>query len=90
MDTNNVHIRVQQRNRSKCITTISGMSRELDIDKIARFLKVKLNTHGTVKEVAELNNEKIIQLAGDHRVSIRDFFIESEIYNSDQIVIHGG
>jgi translation initiation factor SUI1 len=90
MDTNNVHIRVQQRNRSKCITTISGMSRELDIDKIARFLKVRLNTHGAVKEVAELNNEKIIQLAGDHRVSIRDFFIESEIYNSDQIVIHGG
>ena len=90
MDTNNVHIRVQQRNRSKCITIISGMSKELDIDKITRFLKVKLNTHGAVKEVVELKNEKIIQLAGDHRLSVRDFFIESEIYTSDQIVIHGG
>jgi translation initiation factor 1 len=86
---NMVHIRVQQRNGKKCITTVVGLAYDLDIKKITKFLKSKFKTSGNVKKNAE-NNNKIIQLSGDQRASIRDFLIEEEICDSEQIILHGG
>ena len=34
-----VHIRVQQRNGRKCITTVQGLNQELDLKKILKTLK---------------------------------------------------
>ena len=36
-----VHIRIQQRNRRKCILTVSGLEKELDLKKILKYLKKK-------------------------------------------------
>ena len=59
------------------------------IKKITKFLKSKFKTSGNVKNNEE-NNNKIIQLSGDQRASIRDFLIEEEICDADQIILHGG
>jgi translation initiation factor 1 len=86
---NIVHIRIQQRNGKKCITTVVGLAYDLDIKKITKFLKSKFKTSGNVKNNEE-NNNKIIQLSGDQRASIRDFLIEEEICDAEQIILHGG
>ena len=38
-DANLIHIRVQQRNGRKCITTIQGLADELDIKRICKAFK---------------------------------------------------
>ena len=77
---------MQQRNGKKCITTVVGLPNDLNINKITKFLKSKFKTSGSVKDIDDDN--KVIQLSGDQRVSIRDFLIEEEICKPDQIMIH--
>jgi translation initiation factor 1 len=83
---NKIHIRLQQRNGKKCITTVVGLSYDLNINKITKFLKSKFKTSGSVKVIDDDN--KAIQLSGDQRVRIRDFLIEEEICKPEQIMIH--
>ncbi len=42
-----VHIRIQQRNGRKTLTTIQGISQDYDLKKIAKECK-KVNHHGLV------------------------------------------
>ena len=35
----NVHIRVQQRNGRKCVTTVQGLADDLDLKKIVKYVK---------------------------------------------------
>lgn len=41
-----------------------------------------------------MNNDEelgeIIQLSGDQRTNVREFFVDQEVCHDDQIVIHGG
>lgn len=83
-----MHIRVQQRNGRKCITTIQGLADDLDTSKIARALKKTYQCNGSVTQDPELG--EIIQLSGDQRTNVRKFFVEQEVCYEDQIVIHGG
>mmetsp|Transcript_21691 Transcript_21691/g.31565 ORF Transcript_21691/g.31565 Transcript_21691/m.31565 type:complete len:107 (-) Transcript_21691:143-463(-) len=83
-----IHVRVQQRNGRKCITTIQGLPDDLDLKKITRALKKTFQCNGTVNNDAELG--EIIQLSGDQRTNVREFFVDQEICHDDQIVIHGG
>mmetsp|Transcript_1100 Transcript_1100/g.1108 ORF Transcript_1100/g.1108 Transcript_1100/m.1108 type:complete len:107 (+) Transcript_1100:68-388(+) len=83
-----IHVRVQQRNGRKCITTIQGLPDDLDLKKIARALKKTFQCNGTVNEDEELG--EIIQLSGDQRTNVREFFVDQEVCHDDQIVIHGG
>ncbi len=83
-----MHIRVQQRNGRKCITTIQGLADDLDIQKITRALKRTFQCNGSV-----LNDEEqgeVIQLSGDQRNNVREFFVDQEVCHEDEIVIHGG
>ena len=84
----NIHIRVQQRNGRKCITTIQGLADDLDAKRIARALKKTFQCNGNVKNEGDLG--EVIQLSGDQRANVRDFFIDQEICHDDQIVLHGG
>ena len=45
-----VHIRVQQRNGKKCITTVSGIAEDLNVKKITKYLKNKFNTSGSINK----------------------------------------
>eukprot|EP01041_Mallomonas_annulata_P012630 gene12630-26599_t len=87
-DNSKIHVRVQQRNGRKCITTIQGLADDLDVKKITRALKKTFQCNGTVNNDVELG--EIVQLSGDQRTNVRDFFIDQEICHEDQIVIHGG
>ena len=87
-DNSKIHIRVQQRNGRKCITTVQGLADDLDIKKIAKALKKTFQCNGCVNQDPELG--EILQLSGDQRTNIRDFFVDQDVCFDDQIVIHGG
>jgi translation initiation factor 1 len=79
---------VQQRNGRKCITTVQGLADDLDILKIAKALKKTFKCNGAILNDPELG--EILQLSGDQRTNIREFFVDQEVCHEDQIVIHGG
>ena len=60
--------------RRKCITTIQGLPDDLDLKKIAKALKKTFQCNGTVNEDEELG--EIIQLSGDQRTNVREFFVD--------------
>lgn len=86
-DTKKIHVRVQQRNGRKSITTVEGLASDLDVKKIARALKKTFQCNGNV---SDSEYGEILQLSGDQRTNVRTFFIEQEVCHEDQIVIHGG
>mmetsp|Transcript_8060 Transcript_8060/g.13413 ORF Transcript_8060/g.13413 Transcript_8060/m.13413 type:complete len:107 (-) Transcript_8060:2106-2426(-) len=87
-DTSKIHIRMQQRNGRKCITTVQGLADDLDVVKIAKAMKKTFKCNGNVTIDPELG--EILQLQGDHRTNVRQFFVDQEVCHEDQIVIHGG
>jgi translation initiation factor 1 len=87
-DNTKIHIRVQQRNGRKCITTVQGLASDLDFKKIARALKKTFKCNGSVTIDEELG--EILQLSGDQRTNIREYFVDQQVCFEDQIVIHGG
>ena len=60
----------------------------MDLKKIARALKKTFQCNGSVTMDSELG--EILQLSGDKRTNVRDFFVDQEVCHEDQIVIHGG
>lgn len=87
-DNSKIHIRMQQRNGRKSITTVQGLAEDLDLKKITKALKKNFKCNGNVTMDTESGH--ILQLQGDHRTNIRDFFVDQEVCHEDQIVIHGG
>lgn len=59
---NYVHIRIQQRNGRKSLTTVQGLATDLDLKKILKALKKTYSTNGTILVDEELG--EIIQLQG--------------------------
>jgi translation initiation factor SUI1 len=43
-----VHIRNQQRNGRKSLTTIQGLAEDLDLQKIVKYMRKAFNTNGTI------------------------------------------
>lgn len=43
-----VHIRIQQRTKTKALTIIEGLGTDLDLQKIARAMRLKFNVSGAV------------------------------------------
>ncbi|WP_198359674.1 SUI1 family translation initiation factor, partial [Streptomyces fildesensis] len=60
-----VHIRVQQRNGKKSLTTVQGLSAQYSIADIMKDLRKQLCCNGTA--VAHPEMGKVIQLQGDQR-----------------------
>ncbi len=84
---NYIHIRIQQRNGRKTLTTIQGLPKELNFKKLATSLKRKLCCNGTVIEDVDLG--KVIQLQGDQRTNVSDFLLKEKICAKKTIKIHG-
>ncbi|KAJ1404131.1 translation initiation factor sui1-like protein [Ochromonadaceae sp. CCMP2298] len=87
-DNSKIHIRVQQRNGRKCITTVQGLADDLDVSKITKVLKKTFKCNGSVTIDPELG--EILQLSGDQRTNVWKFFVDQEVCHEDQIVLHGG
>ena len=82
-----VHIRVQQRNGKKSLTTVQGLPGAFDLKKILKALKKEYCCNGCVVEDEELG--KVLQLQGDQRKNVSTFIVENELAKKENIKIHG-
>ncbi|KZV22398.1 hypothetical protein F511_19731 [Dorcoceras hygrometricum] len=82
-----VHIRIQQRNGKKSLTTVQGLKKEFSYEKILKDVKKEFCCNGNVVHDKELG--KVIQLQGDQRKNVSQFLINAGLVKKDQIKIHG-
>lgn len=82
-----IHLRVQQRNAKKRITTIQGLSEDLNLKQIVKYMKKTYSCNGAI--INHVDYGKIIQLSGDQRGLVKKSLIEQEIVTEAQIKIHG-
>ncbi|XP_798297.1 eukaryotic translation initiation factor 1 [Strongylocentrotus purpuratus] len=82
-----VHIRIQQRNGRKTLTTIQGIDECYDLKRILKVCKKEFACNGTVVEHAEYG--QVIQLQGDQRTKINDFMLKLGICKKAQVQVHG-
>mmetsp|Transcript_1623 Transcript_1623/g.2688 ORF Transcript_1623/g.2688 Transcript_1623/m.2688 type:complete len:114 (-) Transcript_1623:160-501(-) len=82
-----VHIRVQQRNGRKCLTTVQGINAKIDLKKVIKAFKKEFACNGTVIEDDEFG--KVIQLQGDQRNNAASFLTKQGICSKDAVKVHG-
>ncbi|KAL5737622.1 hypothetical protein ACOSP7_030383 [Xanthoceras sorbifolium] len=82
-----VHLRVQQRNGKKCVTTVQGLRDDYSYQKILKDLKKEFCCNGNVVQDKVLG--KVIQLQGDQRIKVMNFLVKGKLVDKEQIKIHG-
>ena len=82
-----VHIRVQQRNGRKNITTVQGLATDLNLKKILRYWRKEFSCNGTIIKDPEMG--KVIQMSGDQRKNVEEFLVDEKICDKEQIKTHG-
>jgi len=82
-----VHIRIQQRNGRKTLTTVQGVPNEYDPKKLLKHFKKEFACNGTLVEDEELG--QVIQLQGDQRSKISQMLTEDVGLPRETIKIHG-
>lgn len=84
---NYIHIRIQQRNGRKTLTTVQGLPKEYDCKRILSELKKKFATNGVVVTDPDLG--EVIQMQGDQRTKFSNFLNEDLGISANIIKIHG-
>lgn len=69
-----VHVRIQQRNGRKSLTTVQGLKKEFSYNKILKDLKKDFCCNGTVVEDPELGQVCVLPLYACNSVSARMCF----------------
>ncbi|KAJ3241858.1 Iron-sulfur assembly protein 1 [Chytriomyces hyalinus] len=82
-----IHIRIQQRNGRKTLTTVQGLAAEIDPKKVLKAFKKQFACNGNIIEDEE--HGECIQLQGDQRTKVLQFLTEQEISAKDKIKLHG-
>jgi len=82
-----VHVRVQQRNGRKSLTTVQGLKKEFNYNKILKDFKKEFCCNGTVVQDPELG--QVIQLQGDQRKNVSQVLVQAGVVKKDLIKIHG-
>jgi translation initiation factor 1 len=85
-----IHIRIQQRNGRKTLTTVQGLPKKFDQKKILKVIKKKFACNGTI--VADSEMGEVIQLQGDQRKDIQDFLTDKKEglgLDTKTIKVHG-
>ncbi|GFY60543.1 eukaryotic translation initiation factor eIF1 [Trichonephila inaurata madagascariensis] len=82
-----IHVRIQQRNGRKTLTTVQGISDDYDKKKIVKACKKEFACNGTVVDHSEYG--EVIQLQGDQRNNICQFLTKVGIAKAEQLKIHG-
>jgi translation initiation factor 1 len=88
LDQGHVHIRIQQRNGRKSITTVTGLSKALDLKRILKAIKKEYCCNGTVLKDDETGTE-VLQFQGDQREPVKLFLLKEEICEKEHIKVHG-
>ncbi|PKC61051.1 eukaryotic translation initiation factor 1 [Rhizophagus irregularis] len=81
-----IHIRIQQRNGRKTLTTVQGLPSEYYQKKLLKAFKKEFACNGTLVQDEELG--QIIQLQGDQRLKVQNFLGDNGI-DKNIIKIHG-
>ncbi|BFZ58629.1 Eukaryotic translation initiation factor eIF-1 [Savitreella phatthalungensis] len=84
---NYIHIRIQQRNGRKTLTTVQGVPTEFDQKRILKALKKDFACNGTIVKDAEMG--EVIQLQGDQRLKVSEFLTTELPIAKKTIKIHG-
>jgi len=82
-----IHIRIQQRNGRKTLTTVQGISDDFDKKKIAKACKKQFACNGTIVVHPEWG--EVLQMQGDQRNNIASFLLEVGLAKKNQLKIHG-
>ncbi|KAI0008253.1 eukaryotic translation initiation factor SUI1 [Xylariaceae sp. FL0662B] len=85
-----IHIRIQQRNGRKTLTTVQGLPSKFDRKKILTVIKKKFACNGTV--VMDANMGEVIQLQGDQRKVMQEFMVDKKVgleLDPKTIKVHG-
>lgn len=83
------HIRVQQRNSRKYITTIQNLEHYITEEQIAylvNFFQKTLNCHAHIVKDKEYGN--IVQIQGNHCLHVKSILIDEKIIPAKNIVCH--
>ncbi|KAF8739468.1 hypothetical protein AX14_009451 [Amanita brunnescens Koide BX004] len=81
-----IHIRIQQRNGRKTLTTLQNLPKKYDCKKLLKAFKKEFACNGNVVDDPE--EGEVIQLQGDQRSKISNFLIENGITKA-LIKVHG-
>ncbi|XP_054418500.1 eukaryotic translation initiation factor 1-like [Pteronotus mesoamericanus] len=81
------HVRIQQRNSSKTLTTFQWITDEYHKKKLVKAFKKKFACNGAVIE--HLQRREVIQLQGDQCKNICQFLLEMGLSKDDQLNVHG-
>ena len=85
-----IHIRIQQRNGRKSLTTVQGIPSQFSKKKILKEIKPLFNTNGTIIGVTQSKGHgEVIQIQGDHRTNFRDFLVNILNLDKNTIKVHG-
>ncbi|KAF2802976.1 translation initiation factor SU [Mytilinidion resinicola] len=87
---NYIHIRIQQRNGRKTLTTVQGLPKKFDQKKILKVIKKKFACNGTI--VVDTEMGEVIQLQGDQRKDVQDFLTDKKEglgLDAKDIKVHG-
>ncbi|PUU75664.1 translation initiation factor SUI1 [Tuber borchii] len=71
---NYVHIRIQQRNGRKTLTTVQGLPKEYSPKALLKAFKKEYACNGTIIQDKDMG--EVIQLQGDHRTKVMDFLTD--------------
>lgn len=85
-----IHIRIQQRNGRKTLTTVQGLPKKFDQKKILKVIKKKFACNGTIVADAEMG--EVLQLQGDQRKDVQDFMTDKKEglgLDAKTIKVHG-
>ncbi|MCJ1332994.1 Eukaryotic translation initiation factor eIF-1 [Thelotrema lepadinum] len=87
---NYIHIRIQQRNGRKTLTTVQGLPKKFDQKKILKVIKKKFACNGTIVNDTEMG--EVIQLQGDQRKDVKEFLVDKKDgleLDAKTIKVHG-
>jgi translation initiation factor 1 len=82
-----IHVRLQQRNGKKTLTTIQGICEDYDLKKVTKSFKKEFACNGCVINHPEFG--EVVQLQGDQRENVKKFLILTEMASEDIIKVHG-
>ncbi|XP_036783114.1 eukaryotic translation initiation factor 1-like [Manis pentadactyla] len=82
-----IHIRTQQRNGRKILTTVQGIADDYNKNKLVKAFKKKCACNGTVTEHPEY--EEVSQLQGDQHRNIHPFLVETGPAKGDRLEVLG-
>ncbi|KAK3736616.1 hypothetical protein QZH41_018290 [Actinostola sp. cb2023] len=87
VQVDDIHVRIQQRNGRKTLTTIQGISDDYDLKKILKTFKKRFACNGTVVDHTEYG--EVIQLQGDQRKNASQFLMSIQLVKAEQLKVHG-